>query len=44
MNCTDTLTRDLAGLLAGHYDSMDRISLNGFFQLGSTSGGLLGTR
>ena len=41
MSCTDDLTRDLSDLLAGHYDSMDRISLNGFFHLGSTSGGLL---
>lgn len=41
MNSADDLTHDLSDLLAGHYDSMDRISLNGFFRMGSTSGGLL---
>ena len=41
MNTTDALTRDLSELLEGHYDCMDRISLRGFFPLGSTSGGLL---
>ena len=37
----DDFTRDLSDQLEGHYDCMDRISLNGFFPLGSTSGGLL---
>jgi hypothetical protein len=41
MNVTDDLTRDLPDLLEGHYDCMDRISLNGYFRPGSTSGGLL---
>lgn len=41
MNSIDDLTRELSGLLEGHYDSMDRITLNGFFRMGSTSGGLL---
>lgn len=41
MKAIDDLTRDLAGLLEGHYDSMDRITLNGYFRMGSTSGGLL---
>lgn len=41
MNSTDDLTRELSELLEGHYDCMDRIALNGFFPLGSTSGGLL---
>jgi hypothetical protein len=41
MTAPDDLTRELSGLLEGHYDCMDRITLNGFFRLGSTSGGLL---
>lgn len=41
MNAIDDLTAELSGLLEGHYDCMDRISLNGFFRMGSTSGGLL---
>jgi len=41
MACVDDLTRELSGLLEGHYDSMDRITLNGFFRMGSTGGGLL---
>lgn len=41
MTTLDDLTRDLSGLLEGHYDCLDRITLNGFFPLGSTSGGLL---
>lgn len=41
MASIDDLTRELSGLLEGHYDCMDRISLNGFFRMGATSGGLL---
>ena len=41
MRSIDDLTRDLSEMLEGHYDCMDRITLNGFFPLGSTSGGLL---
>ncbi|MGH7957512.1 MAG: hypothetical protein ACREH8_10940 [Opitutaceae bacterium] len=41
MSPIDDLTRDFSGLLEGSYDCMDRISLNGFFRMGSTSGGLL---
>jgi hypothetical protein len=41
MASIDDLTHELSGLLEGHYDCMDRITLNGFFRMGSTSGGLL---
>lgn len=41
MNPSDDFTRDVSRLLEGHYDSMDRITLTGFFRMGSTSGGLL---
>lgn len=41
MSTLDDLTRDLSDKLEGHYDCMDRITLTGFFPLGSTSGGLL---
>jgi len=41
MNAIDDFTRELSGQLEGHYDCMDRITLNGFFRMGSTSGGLL---
>ncbi len=41
MNANDDFTRELCALLAGHYDCMDRISLNGYYRVGSTSGGLL---
>lgn len=41
MSTLDDLTRDLSDRLEGHYDCMDRITLTGFFPLGSTSGGLL---
>jgi hypothetical protein len=41
MKPTDDFIRDLSGLLEGHYDCMDRITLNGYFRMGSTSGGLL---
>jgi hypothetical protein len=41
MTQTDDFTRDLSPLLEGRYDCMDRISLNGFYPLGCSSGGLL---
>lgn len=41
MTQKDDFTRAVSELLEGSYDSMDRITLNGFFPLGSTSGGLL---
>lgn len=41
MKPIDDFTRDLSDLLDGHYDCMDRITLNGYFRMGSTSGGLL---
>jgi hypothetical protein len=41
MTQTDDFTRDLSPLLEGCYDCMDRISLNGFYPFGCTSGGLL---
>jgi hypothetical protein len=41
MNPTDNFTSEISELLEGRYDSMDRITLTGFFPFGSTSGGLL---
>ena len=41
MTPTDDFTRDNVALLEGRYDAMDRITLNGFYPMGCTSGGLL---
>jgi hypothetical protein len=41
MTPNDDFTRDNAELLEGRYDCMDRITLNGFYPMGCTSGGLL---
>jgi hypothetical protein len=41
MNPTDNFTTGISELLDGRYDSMDRITLTGFFPVGCTSGGLL---
>jgi len=41
MTPSDDFTREIGDLLEGRYDSVDRISLNGYFPMGCTSGGLL---
>lgn len=41
MTCADDFSTYVAKLLAGGYDCVDRLVLNGYFSLGYTSGGFL---